>query len=116
VSRFKRRTITVVGAALLVVGCGARGVRIAELKNEPAKYQDKTVSIKGTVTDSWGIPLVPFQFYRVDDGSGDIAVVSHTGRAPTKGSKVEVKGKVNELATFGGQSVGLHLEETDRSQ
>ena len=114
-STFRRSTIALVGAVLLV-GCGARGVRIAELKDQPTKYQDKTVSIKGTVTDSWGIPLVPFQFYRVDDGSGDIAVVSHTGRAPTKGSRVEVKGKVNELATFGGQSVGLHLEETDRSQ
>ena len=111
---FRRITIAFIGAALLA-GCGARGVRIAELRNQPTKYQDKTVSISGTVTDSWGIPLVPFQFYRVSDGTGDIAVVSHSGRAPAKGARVQVKGKVNELATVAGQSVGLHLEETGRS-
>jgi hypothetical protein len=114
VKTFQRITIALVGAALLA-GCGARGVRIAELKTQPTKYQDKTVSISGTVTDSWGIPLVPFQFYRIDDGSGDIAVVSHAGRAPAKGARVQVKGKVTEVATFGGQQFGLHLEETDRS-
>jgi len=114
VTMFRRITIALV-AAVLLASCGARGVRIAELKNQPTKYQDKTVSITGTVTDSWGIPLVPFQFYRVDDGSGDIAVVSHSGRAPAKGARVQVKGKVNDLVTIAGQSIGLHLEETDRA-
>ena len=111
---FRPTTVALVGVVLLA-GCGARGVHIAELRNQPTKYQDKTVSISGTVTDSWGIPLVPFQFYRVDDGTGNIAVVSHSGRAPAKGARVQVKGTVNELATFAGQSVGLHLEETDRA-
>jgi hypothetical protein len=27
---------------------------------------------------------------------------------------VNVKGRVNELASFGGQSLGLHLDETKR--
>ena len=33
------------------------------------------------------------------------------GRAPTKGARVSVKGKVNDFATFGGSSIGLHLEQ-----
>lgn len=101
-------------AAFLITGCAARGVRIAELKDQPTKYDDKTVSITGMVTSSWGIPLVPFQLYNVDDGTGEITVLSRSGRTPAKGTRVEVKGKINEFAVFGGRSVGLHLQEEDR--
>jgi hypothetical protein len=100
--------------AFLMTGCAARGVRIAELKDMPDKYDNKAVSITGTVTNSWGIPLVPFQLYSIDDGSGEITVVSQSGRAPVKGSRIEVKGDVNEVAVFGGRSIGLHLRERDR--
>ena len=101
-------------SAFLISGCAARGVRIAELKDQPTKYDDKTVSIEGMVTSSWGIPLVPYQLYNVDDGSGEITVLSRSGRTPAKGTRVEVKGKINEFAVFGGRSVGLHLQEEDR--
>jgi hypothetical protein len=101
-------------SALLLSGCAARGVRIAQLKDQPAKYENKSVSVTGTVTRSWGIPLVPFQLYNVDDGSGEITVVSNSGRTPTTGARVRVKGKVNEVAVFGGRSIGLHLQEQNR--
>jgi hypothetical protein len=100
--------------AFLITGCAARGVRIAELKDQPDKYDDKTVSVTGVVTSSWGIPLVPFQLYKVDDGSGEITVISRSGRSPSKGARVQVKGKINEVGVFGGQSIGLHLQESDR--
>ena len=100
--------------AFVITGCAARGFRIAELKDQPTKYATKSVSVTGVVTNSWGIPLVPFQLYNVDDGSGEITVVSRSGRAPARGTRVEVKGKVNELAVFGGRSVGMHIEEDSR--
>ena len=105
--------VLVLSAAVLA-GCAARGVRIAELKDQPTKYDDKTVSVTGTVTSSFGIPLVPFQLYNVDDGTGEITVVSRSGRAPAKGTRVRVKGKVGEVAVFGGRSIGLHIQEEDR--
>jgi hypothetical protein len=101
-------------SAVIVAGCAARGVRIAELKDRPDQYEDKTVSVTGVVTSSFGIPLVPFQLYNVDDGSGEITVVSRSGRSPSKGARVQVKGKVNEVAVFGGRSIGLHITEDDR--
>ena len=101
-------------SAVLMAGCAARGVRVAELKDRPDKYEDKTVSVTGVVTSSFGIPLVPFQLYNVDDGSGEITVVSRGSRSPTKGARVQVKGKVNEVAVFGGRSIGLHITEDDR--
>ena len=100
--------------AFLITGCAARGVRIAELKDQPDKYDNKTVSVTGVVSRSFGIPLVPFQLYNVDDGSGEITVVSRSGQAPRNGARVEVKGKINEIGVFGGRSIGLHLQEDDR--
>jgi hypothetical protein len=104
----------VILSALLIAGCAARGVRVAELKDQPTKYADKTVIVTGVVTSSWGIPLLPFQLYNVDDGSGEIAVLSRSGRTPARGTRVEVRGRISEVAVFGGRSIGLHLQEEDR--
>jgi hypothetical protein len=101
-------------SALLITGCAARGVKIADLQDHPDRYDNKTVSVNGVVTTSWGIPLVPLQFYKVDDGTGEMTVLARSGRAPRKGARVEVKGRLNEIGSFGGSSVGLHLEERDR--
>ena|SRR5918996_5781764 len=101
-------------SAFLITGCAARGVRIAELKDQPTKYDNKSVSITGTVTSSWGIPLLPYQLYNVDDGTGEITVLSQSGRTPARGTRVQVKGRINEFATLGGRSVGLHIQEQDR--
>lgn len=86
---------------------------VAELKFNPGRYQNRTVSIDGIVTSSWGVPLMPFKLYKVDDGTGEMTVLAQGGRVPTKGAHVKVKGRVNDVATFGGQSVGLHLQQTD---
>ena len=109
----------VILTAVLAAGCAARGVRIAELKDRPDKYERKTVSVEGVVTRQlWrGFlgQIVPFQGYTVDDGSGEITVLSRSSRVPPRtGARVKVKGKVNELGVFGGRSIGLHLQEDDR--
>ena len=107
------RSIAPLALVLVVSGCALTTGRptVAELKHNPGRYHDRTVSIEGVVTSSWGVPLMPFRLYRVDDGTGEMTVLSQTGRIPTKGARVEVKGRVSEVATFGGQSLGLHLEQ-----
>ena len=112
------RTITGLAAMLafaaVVSGCALNSrPSVAELKYNPGRYHDKTVAIDGVVTSSWGVPLVPFKMYRVDDGTGEVTVVAQDGRVPTKGAQVRVRGRVNEVGTFGGQSLGLHLRQTD---
>jgi hypothetical protein len=99
----------------LVSGCAltTRRSTVQELKHNPGRYHDRKVAIDGVVTSSWGLPLVPFRLYKVDDGTGEVTVVSQGGRTPTRGAHVRVTGRVSEVATFGGSSVGLHLEETD---
>ena len=106
------RTLTpLVIAVSLLAGCATGHPRIADIKYNPGRYQNRSVTVDGVVTSSWGVPLVPVKLYKVDDGTGEVTVVAHNGRTPSKGSRVRVKGRVNDFATFGGQSLGLHLEQ-----
>jgi hypothetical protein len=109
------RLVALLALVGMFSGCALTGRRtsVAELKYNAARYQDKTVSIDGVVTGSWGLPLVPFKLYKVDDGTGEMTVVSQNGRAPNKGAHVRVKGRVSDVATLGGQSLGLHMEQRD---
>jgi hypothetical protein len=90
-----------------------RNAHISDLRQHPGRYEDRTVVVDGVVTDSWGVPLVPFKFYRVDDGTGEIVVLSDGLRIPGKGEHVRVKGHVGNVAVLGGRSLGLHLREED---
>ena len=107
--------IAPLAVAAALSGCALHSPSIADLKYNPGRYQNKTVAINGVVTSSWGVPLVPFKLYKVDDGTGEVTVISQNGQTPTKGAHVKVKGRVNDVATFGGQAVGLHLEQRDIS-
>lgn len=91
----------------------ASGASVGQLKTNPGRYVDRNVTVRGTVTSSWGIPLVPLKMFQVDDGTGEILVVSDDNRVPSRGARVRVTGKVSEFAVFGGRSIGLHLRERD---
>ena len=84
---------------------------ISEVQANPGRYSDHTVTVTGTVTTAWGIPLVPYKMYRVTDGTSEILVLSDNTRMPSRGARVRVRGEVEEFAVFGGRSVGLHLRE-----
>jgi hypothetical protein len=101
--------------AVMLSGCALamRSPSVAELKYNPGRYHDRTVAINGVVTSSWGLPLVPFKLYKVSDGTGEVTVVANEGRIPSKGARVRVKGRVSEVATLGGQALGLHIQQRD---
>lgn len=113
-TRVSRLIPVAILSALLMAGCAARSVQIGQLKNQPDRYEDKTVSVTGVVTNSFGIPLMPFQLYNIDDGTGEITVLSRSGRSPSKGARLKVTGKINEIGVFGGRSIGMHIQESDR--
>ncbi|HXG87601.1 MAG TPA: hypothetical protein VNJ02_04625 [Vicinamibacterales bacterium] len=106
------RFIAAAAFAVFTAAC-ASGASIGQLKTNPGRYVDKNVTVHGTVTSSWSIPLVPLKMYQVDDGTGEILVVSDEGRTPSKGARVRVTGKVGEFAVLGGRSIGLHLRAKD---
>jgi hypothetical protein len=105
------RIVLAVVLAAVVGACALRSPRIGELRSNPSHYYDKTVSVEGVVTSSWGVPLLPYRLYKIDDGSGELTVVSNGGTVPAKGARVRVKGRVSEVATLGGSAIGLHLQQ-----
>jgi hypothetical protein len=101
-------------AAVTAGGCAlSHSARVADLKRDPLRYHDRTVSVTGVVTTSWGVPLVPFRFYKVDDGTGELTVLSQNSRMPAAGERVRVKGRVEDVAVVNGRPLGLHLREED---
>jgi hypothetical protein len=108
-------SIAAAGLALTLGGCALslRNPDVSELQRHPGRYQDRTVSVSGVVTNSWGVPLVPFRFYKVDDGTGEVTVLSQSSRMPARGERVRVKGRVQDVAMIGGRGVGLHIREED---
>ncbi|MGE0813231.1 MAG: hypothetical protein AB7O28_13030 [Vicinamibacterales bacterium] len=84
---------------------------IQQVQSQPGRFVDHSVTLTGTVTTSWGVPLVGFNVYRIDDGTGEITVVSTNKRVPGRGARVEVRGKVEDVAVLGGRPLGLHVRE-----
>lgn len=107
------RKVALLTAALAFTGACAltSHPKIADIKYNPGRYQNHSVTVDGVVTSSWGIPMMPLKLYKVDDGTGEMTVVAQNGRVPTKGARVRVRGRVEDVATFGGQAVGLHLQQ-----
>ena len=110
------RGFAALALALSLSACAGilRNPDIADVRQNAGHYSDRTVTLDGTVTSAWGVPLVPFKMYKVDDGTGEMTVLSRGGnRTPSKGSHVKVKGVVRDVAMFNGMPLGLHLEERD---
>ncbi len=109
------RLLIVLALSATLGGCALslRNPDIADLQRHPGRYQDRTVSVSGVVTNSWGLPLVPFRFYKVDDGTGQVTILSQGSRLPAAGERVRVKGRVEDVAVIGGRPLGLHIREQD---
>jgi hypothetical protein len=108
----KRSALTAILLGTLgVSACATHSPNIADIQYNPGRYYNRNVQIDGVVSSSWGVPLVPFKIYKVQDSTGEVTVVSQSGRVPPRGARVEVTGRVEEFGTFGGRSIGLHIRE-----
>lgn len=111
--RFVRPLLTLVLVASMA-GCAMRARNIADIRDDPGRYDNRQVEVTGRVTSAWSVPLVPYGMYKIDDGSGEITVLSERRGTPSRGALVRVRGNVREVANFGASSVGLHIQERGR--
>jgi hypothetical protein len=100
-----KRAIVAV-AAILLAGCAP--MTIGRITADPSHFQNKTVHVAGTVTNSVGV--LGKGGYQVDDGTGKIYVISRKG-VPSRGSKVEVTGRVSPGVELLGTPVGVAIRE-----
>lgn len=96
---------------LLLAGC-AGTTRIETLLDDPSGFDGEEVRVRGEVTGALG--LAGMGGYRIDDGTGELTVVSERGGAPRRGADVEVEGIFHAVFTLGDRSLSV-LEETERS-
>ena len=101
-------------AAVLVCALSATALAkktINQINADPSRYRDKTISIVGTVTDSYGV--LGNGMYEIDDGTGRMWVVADRA-VPAKGARVEAKGRVMTGFVFRGRNMGTVLRESGR--
>lgn len=101
---------------LMTAACPKRE-SIGSIEANPSKFYNKEVGIAGTVRDSYGvnIPLTQIRggVYKVDDGTGSIWVVTQNS-VPSKGTKVGVKGRLQNGVNYNGKNYGIGIVEEDR--
>ena len=95
--------------SLLISGCASLlATKIGDIQKEPGKYDGRNVTIAGKVTSAHNLLVV--RYYEVDDGTGEIAVV--TGNVlPKEGDHVRVKGKLNQAFAVGTAHLVVIIEE-----
>jgi len=103
------RLTPLLAGALLTVACASLfTTKIGDIQQTPGKYDGTTVTIAGKVSATHNLLVV--KYYQVDDGTGQIAVV--TGSAlPNEGDRVRVKGKVNQAFALGTARLVVIVEE-----
>jgi hypothetical protein len=100
-----RFTILAVAAALLA-GCAP--MTIGRITADPSRYQNRSVRVSGTVTNSVGV--MGKGGYQIEDGTGRIYVISGAG-VPSRGSRVTVTGRVVPGVQVLGTPVGVTIRE-----
>ncbi len=108
---------TVLVIALFATGCPERK-SIADIENDPGRYQNKEVVVAGRVVDSYGLSIpgtrVGVGAYKLDDGTGSIWILVTDGNVPSRGAQVGVKGVVGSGVNWKGKNYGLGIYEKDR--
>jgi hypothetical protein len=96
----------VILAATLLAGCAP--MTIGRINADPSRFQNRTVRVTGTVTNSVG--LMGKGGYQLEDNTGRIYVISGKG-VPSRGSHVTVTGRVSPGAEVLGTAMGVTIRE-----
>ena len=96
------------GGALIAACSTLFATRIKDILSSPGTYEGKDVTIAGKVTASHNLVVV--KYYEVDDGSGEIAVVTNNV-LPKEGDKVRVIGRVNQAFAVGSSRLIVIIEK-----
>jgi hypothetical protein len=100
-----RYSILVLAAGVLA-GCAP--MTIGRITADPSRYQNRSLRVTGTVTNSVGV--MGKGGYQIEDSTGRIYVISGRG-VPSRGSRVTVTGRVEPGVQMLGIPVGVTIRE-----
>ena len=102
--RFSVRRSALALALAAVVGAAACATSINNVLADPSRYRNREVKVSGRVVDSYSV--ADRGFYRLQDRSGELWVVSTRG-VPRTGARVSVRGTIRDAYNIGAIGRGL---------
>jgi hypothetical protein len=93
-------------STLASAACASRTVN--QVLADPSRYRDREVQLSGAVVDSYS--YVNRGAYRIDDGTGQLWVVSDKG-VPRTSARVTVKGTIREGFNLGSLGDRINLPQ-----
>jgi cytochrome c-type biogenesis protein CcmE len=97
--------------ALLLAAClGRASTKIGDIQENPEKYENKTITVKGTVGTVTKLPGMEEGFYELSDDTGQITVTTR-GTLPAEGSKRVVRGTIQSQFKLFGKSFSWVIRE-----
>jgi len=96
--------LAVLTVSALASACAARTVN--QIIADPSRYRNREVRLSGAVVDSYS--LVNRGAYRIDDGTGQLWVVSDHG-VPRTSARVTVTGTIREGFNLGSLGNRINL-------
>ena len=94
---------------VLATGCKTTLTPISQLLNDPGQYDHKIVRVAGKVTHA--ISVLGYGAYQIDDGSGQLTIVTKTNGAPREAAEVGVEGEFRSGFTLGTETVAAVVEK-----
>lgn len=106
----------VVLALAFIIGCGGMArMHIRSINDDPALYNDKTVTVHGQVVQIFALPFLDQGICKISDGTGEIWVKPQ-GRVPAKGDEIYLTGTVKVGITLANKSFGTIIIENEPEQ
>jgi len=93
----------------IISGCSSY-VPISDIKDDPMKYSNKQISVKGRVTETFAIPFINKGMYEINDNDDSIWVMGK-GNVPFRGDRVVVTGKVKTAIMVNNRTFGTVIVE-----
>lgn len=112
----KKGILAILVVSAILTGCdyfSYGATTLESIQANAAQMEQKEVKILGTVKGTSAFPFIHMKTYIIQDASGEM-VITTDGPLPKEGEKIALKGRVENAATMGGESLGVHIKEIKR--
>ena len=103
----------VLALALCVAGCivaCSTPLTIEKIRASPGRYNERRVTVAGTVTQTFALPMFGQSLIKIDDGTGQIWVKPHR-TVPFQGEEIKVRGTLKIGVTLANRNLGVVVYE-----
>jgi len=105
-----KKTVLALSLLMSLVACSLIPVSVKELLTHPERYDNHTVTIRGKVVSTTKLPFMKEGMYTINDGTGQITVVTLKS-LPPEGKTKTVRGRFSTAFKIMGKSFGFTITE-----